>query len=71
MLDDVLRGLWWLLLLPFRLIAWLIGLLGRMGGVFVGFVLMMLGVALAAGPLVILGVPLFVLGLLLTIRSLS
>ncbi|MDE2508226.1 MAG: hypothetical protein KGM43_13510 [Planctomycetota bacterium] len=71
MLDDVLHGLWWLVLLPFRLVAWLIGLLGRMGGVFVGFVLMMLGVALSAGSLIILGVPLFILGLLLTIRCLS
>jgi hypothetical protein len=64
-------ALWTVLSLPFRLIAWVVEVLGRFLGVVVGFVLMVAGVALCAGPLIFLGIPLFLVGLLLTLRSLG
>lgn len=55
--------------LPFRLVIGIIGLLGRLAGICLGFVLMAFGVALCAGPLFILGIPLFFVGLLLTLEQ--
>jgi hypothetical protein len=57
-----------LITLPFRLLFWVIALLGRMTGVIVGFLLMVVGMALSASPLFFFGIPLFLLGLVLTLR---
>jgi hypothetical protein len=71
MLDAVLRTIWTVITLPFRLVIWLVEMLGRLTGLVLGFVLMVVGMALMAGPFIILGVPLFIIGLLLTLRSLG
>ena len=72
MFDHVMGAIWAVVTLPFRLLAWVVDLLGRLTGLVLGFVLMVVGVALwAAGPLFVIGVPLFVIGLLLTLRSLG
>jgi hypothetical protein len=67
----MLQALWFIITLPFRLIAWVVELLGRLAALIVGFVLMVLGVPLLAGGLYILGIPIFVVGLLLTLRALG
>ncbi len=59
------------LILPFRLVAGAFDLLGRLASLVLGFVLMVGGVALMAGSLLIVGVPVFVFGLLLTLRALG
>lgn len=71
MLDTVLGTLWMLITLPFRLVIWLVEMLGRLTGLVLGFVLMVIGMALMAGPFFIIGIPLFIIGLLLTLRSLG
>jgi hypothetical protein len=63
--------LWSVFTLPFRLIAWVVELIGRFTGLILGFVLMVLGIALCSGILLPLGVPVFIIGLLLTLRSVS
>lgn len=69
---DLLFGTTWAILtLPFRLVFGIVGLLGRLTGLAVGFSMMVAGAALSAGPLAMLGVPLFVVGLLLAMRSLG
>jgi len=67
----MLNAIWWIISLPFRLLAWVVELLGRLVALSVGFVLMVLGIALWAGTIYILGIPLFVFGLLLTLRALG
>ena len=62
---------WWILALPFRLVFGLVSLAGRAAGVGVGFSLMVVGVAIGAGPFYMIGIPVFVIGLLLTLRSLG
>jgi Flp pilus assembly protein TadB len=62
---------WFVLTLPFRLVIGVISLLGRMTGVVVGFSLMALGMAFCAGPFFLIGVPMFLIGLLLTLRCLG
>ncbi len=64
-------AIWMVLTLPFRLVAWTIGLVGRMTALAIGFVLMVVGVALGSGTLYLLGIPVFLVGLLLTLRSLG
>ena len=64
-------ALWMLITLPFRLVAGAIRLLGRMTALVIGFGLMVVGVGLGAGTLWLLGVPVFLVGLLLTLRSLG
>jgi hypothetical protein len=71
MLDAVLGTVWAILTFPFRLVAWVVDLLGRLTGLLVGFALMVLGVALGAGPLFMFGIPLFIIGLIMTLRSLG
>lgn len=71
MLHAVLRTIWMLITLPFRLVIWLVELLGRLTGLVLGFVLMVVGMALIASPFIVVGVPLFIIGLLLTLRSLG
>ena len=63
--------IWAILTLPFRLVFGIVGLLSRLTGLTVGFSMMVAGAALSAGPLAMLGVPLFVVGLLMAMRSLG
>jgi hypothetical protein len=67
----MLGVIWSILTLPVRLLAWTVDFLGRLTGLGIGFALMVLGVALGAGPSMVLGIPVFVIGLILTLRSLS
>jgi len=67
----MLRAVWSIFTWPFRLIAGLIGLIGRSLGVGLGFALMVLGIAICSGSLLILGIPVFVIGLLVTLRCLG
>jgi hypothetical protein len=69
MMESVLGALWTVITLPFRLIVWLVDVLGRLTGLVLGFVMMVVGMALMAGPFFIIGVPLFIIGLLITLRS--
>jgi hypothetical protein len=71
MLDAVLGTVWSILTFPFRLVAWAVDMLGRMTGLILGFALMVLGVALGAGPFYMFGIPLFIIGLILTLRCLG
>jgi hypothetical protein len=70
-LKVMLGTLWSVLTLPFRILAWVVELLGRLVAFVVGFVFMVIGVALWAGTFFIVGIPLFVFGLLLTLRALG
>jgi hypothetical protein len=49
----------------------MIGLLGRLVIGVIGFACMVVGMALWAGPFFIIGIPMFLLGLLLTLRNLG
>jgi hypothetical protein len=71
MLGSVLGALWAVVTLPFRLLIWVVEMLGRLTALAVGFTLMVVGVAFWAGPLPLLGIPVFIVGLLLTLRSLG
>jgi hypothetical protein len=71
MLDAVFGTVWAILTFPFRLVAWVVDLLGRLTALLVGFALMVLGVALGASPLFMIGIPLFIIGLIMTLRSLG
>ena len=66
-----MRVLWSILTFPFRLIGRLAALLGRFVAATVGFVLMVFGVALCAGAVLPLGIPLFVVGLILSLKALG
>ena len=63
--------IWSVVTLPFRLILAVVELLGRLTGNFVGFGLMVVGAALSASTFFVLGVPVFLIGLLLTLRCLG
>jgi hypothetical protein len=67
---GVLASFVYLITLPFRLIFWVIAWVGRLAALLLGFSLMVVGIALWVGPLFFLGIPLFLLGLLLTFKSL-
>jgi hypothetical protein len=67
----VFAALWWIVALPFRLVFWTIAWMGRLVGAILGFSLMVGGMALLAGPYYVVGVPLFVIGLVVTLRSLD
>jgi hypothetical protein len=71
LITSTLRACWYVITLPFRLVFWIIALLGRLTGVILGFSLMVVGMALWAGPFFIIGIPLFIIGLLLTLRCLG
>ena len=70
-METVFGAIWSVLTLPFRLVAWVVEMLGRLTGLGLGFVLMVVGFALWAGPLYMIGIPLFIIGLLLTLRCLG
>jgi hypothetical protein len=63
--------IWTILTLPIRIIVWIVDFLARATGLAVGFALMVLGVAVGAGPLWLLGVPIFAVGLIVTLKSLG
>ncbi|HWE40065.1 MAG TPA: hypothetical protein VG406_26170 [Isosphaeraceae bacterium] len=67
----MLGFVWSVLTLPFRLIVALVELLGRLAALVLGFGLMVVGAALAAGPLFPVGIPVFVVGLLIALRALG
>lgn len=67
----MLGTLWSVVTLPFRLLAWSVEWLGRVTALVTGFVMMVVGVALWAGPLFVVGIPVFIVGLLVTLRSLD
>ncbi len=67
----IVRAIWTILTLPFRLIGWLIETLGRITTIAIGFVLMVVGIALSASPLFPLGIPLFLIGLILAVRAMG
>jgi hypothetical protein len=67
----LLAAIWFIVTLPFRLVFWVIALLGRVTGILVGFSLMVGGMFFLAGPLFLIGIPLFVIGLVLTLRCLE
>jgi hypothetical protein len=69
--GPALRALWWVVTLPFRLLVGLVALFGRVTAFALGFVLMVVGVAFGAGPLPVIGIPLFVVGLILVLRALE
>jgi hypothetical protein len=68
---SVLGTVWTLVTLPLRLIFWTIAWVGRLAAILLGFSLMVVGIALWAGPLFFLGIPLFLVGLVLTLKSLG
>ena len=63
--------LWSLIAFPFRLVFWAVAWMGRLTAVVLGFLLMVVGIALLAGPFFFLGIPLFLVGLVFTLRSLD
>jgi hypothetical protein len=67
----MLELIWSVVTLPFRLIGLLVAMVGRAVGLVIGFVLMVVGVALGAGAFFPLGIPLFIIGLILTLKSVS
>jgi hypothetical protein len=71
LLVALLSAVWFVVALPFRLVFWVIAWLGRLTGVVIGFLLMVVGMALWAGPFFIVGIPLFIIGLVLTLRCLE
>ncbi len=71
MLGIVFGTLWSVVLFPFRMLIGAVELFGRLVALALGFVLMVIGVAICAGPSMIVGIPLFVLGLVITVRSLD
>lgn len=67
----MLNAVWAIVSLPFRMVAWVVELLGRLAALVLGFTFMVVGVALWAGAFYILGLPVFVVGLVLTLRALG
>jgi hypothetical protein len=67
----MLGVIWNILTLPIRIVVGVLDFLSRATGLILGFALMVLGVAIGAGPSLILGVPVFIIGLLLTLRCLG
>jgi hypothetical protein len=68
---TLLAAFWSAVALPFRLTFWVIAWLGRLTAVTLGFSLMVVGIALWAGPFFFVGIPLFLVGLVLTLRCLD
>lgn len=71
MVGAIFGTIWWVVTLPFRLLVGTVALLGRATAFGLGFVMMVVGVALWAGPLFLIGIPVFVVGLLVTLRALD
>jgi hypothetical protein len=71
MLETVFGTIWWVVTLPLRLLYRLVELFGRLTAFGLGFLAMVVGVAFWAGPLYLIGIPLFAVGLLVTLRALE
>lgn len=71
LIIGLVHACWLILTSPIRLVFWIIAFLGRLTGVILGFSLMVVGMALWAGPFFIVGIPLFIIGLLMTLRCLG
>ena len=67
----MIDAIWAVVTLPFRLLGRGVELAGRMAALAVGFGLMVAGVAIGAGSLPLVGVPLFLFGLVLLLRALG
>jgi hypothetical protein len=67
----LLAAAWFVATLPFRLVFWVLAVLGRLAGIAVGFTLMVAGMFFLASPFFLIGIPLFVIGLVLTLRCLE
>ena len=67
----LLAALWFIVTLPFRLVFWVMAVLGRLAGIAVGFTLMVVGMFFLASPFFLIGIPLFLIGLVLTLRCLE
>ena len=65
----MMDALWSVLTLPFRLIGAVVAFFGRTLGVISGFALMVAGVAFCSGTIYLLGLPLFLVGLVLMLKS--
>jgi hypothetical protein len=63
--------LWQVLTMPIRIVFWTFSTAGRLIGLVIGFAMMVGGAALWSGPFYPIGIPLFVVGLLLTLRNLG
>ncbi|QEH31628.1 hypothetical protein OJF2_00930 [Aquisphaera giovannonii] len=71
LVAGLFRLAWFVVTLPIRLVLLVINLVGRLTGIAVGFGMMVVGMALCISPFFIVGVPVFVIGLLLTMRCLG
>jgi hypothetical protein len=67
----LLAAAWFVATLPFRLVFWVMAVLGRLAGIATGFTLMVAGMFFLAGPFFLIGIPLFLIGLVLTLRCLE
>jgi hypothetical protein len=67
MLDLI----WAILTFPFRAIGWVVALCGRVVALVIGFALMVAGVAVWANGWLPMGLPLFIIGLLLTLKAIG
>lgn len=70
-IDAIFSTIWFILTLPFRIVRGVLSLIGRAAGVVIGLAFMVLGAALCAGPFALIGAPLFLVGLLLTLKCLG
>lgn len=61
---------WFVMTLPFRLVIGLIGTVGRMIGLALGFIILATGAAMWAAQLPHFAVPVMIVGGLLTLKSL-
>jgi hypothetical protein len=68
---GLFRLVWFVVTFPFRLVYLTIALLGRLTGLVLGFTLMVVGTAFLPGPLFLIGIPMLVIGLVLTLRCLE
>jgi hypothetical protein len=68
MLVTLITALWFVVSLPFRLFFWTVAWLGRLTAAVLGFTLMVVGMALWASPLFFIGIPVFLVGLVVTLR---
>jgi hypothetical protein len=71
LIVALLAGVWSTVMFPFRFVFCVIAWLGRLTAVTLGFSVMVIGIALWASSLVFVGVPLFLIGLVLTLRCLD
>jgi hypothetical protein len=69
-ISLLFAAIWGIVTLPFRIVFGVFGLVGRLAVLAIGFSLMVLGAAMSAGPLAMLGIPVFIFGLILSMRSL-